>query len=138
MLNRNDYQKYFDDLGGLKELARLAKKDVRVRLKFFAHVLPKLAGADDAPHVEENPEVLRASMIDALSRVIESQREGDQGYAVVYSGGPDVPVNFGVRHMRSNINDGHGALIPMFSPWCKEITPTQEQPEAMAAILKGK
>src|ERR1700739_1953657 len=30
---------------------------------------------------------------------------------------------------------GHGAPIPMFSPWCKEITPPQATSEAMAHIV---
>jgi hypothetical protein len=101
-MNRNDITKAFESLGGIRELTRWAKKNSRNQSQFYSMFHTSLLQADDAQHVEEDPEQIRAKIADALTRIIEAQRKGDQGHAVVYSGGPDVPLNV----MRSHIEDG--------------------------------
>jgi hypothetical protein len=120
-MNKSDITKAFDDLGGMKELVRLAKNDVRTRLQFFAMAVPKLLHPDVLDDAEESLEVLQANMVHALTRAIEVQYI-DTGVVtvdgeVVHDG---KPTRFGavdwMGHPIMNIDDGSGGVTDADTP----------------------
>jgi hypothetical protein len=110
-MNRNDLQKHFDNLGGLKEWARLAKKDVRTRLDFFSKVFPKLQGADVVQHREPDPqagEKFQAAFLQTVNGILAARKRGDLNTTTYKSGHQESGVTIVVGAANTDVTNRPG------------------------------